>query len=154
MGYIHDLRKIEGVGHRPLLMVTGGVFLFNSENAVLLERRRDDHTWCVPAGSMELGETPEDAARRELLEETGISAGELTLISVLSGERCHFTYPNGDEVYCVDFNFLCRSFSGHLVSQKEEVCELRFFPVSALPHDLNANDHQVIRQILAEHLLD
>ena len=63
MGYILDLRKIEGVGHRPLQMVGCGVFIFDEQDRVLLEQRTDDGTWCVPAGSMELGETPEEAAR-------------------------------------------------------------------------------------------
>jgi 8-oxo-dGTP diphosphatase len=39
---------------------------------VLLVRHRD-HGWVPPGGKVEADETPQDAARRELLEETGIS---------------------------------------------------------------------------------
>lgn len=99
MGYITDLRKIEGVGHRPLQMVACAVFLFDDEGRVLLEQRADDRTWCVLGGSMELGETPEEAVRREVLEETGLALGNLELYNIMSGEDSHFTYPNGDEVY-------------------------------------------------------
>ena len=77
MGYILDLRKIEGIGHRPLQMVACAVFLFDENGKVLLQKRADDFTWCVPGGSMELGETPEEAARREFFEETGLELYEI-----------------------------------------------------------------------------
>lgn len=39
----------------------------------------------IPAGVMEMGETPEDAARRELEEETGYTGGEWSLLMTVSG---------------------------------------------------------------------
>ena len=147
MGYIADLRKIEGVGHRPLQMVGCGVFLFDEQDRVLLERRADDGTWCVPGGSMELGETPEEAARRECLEETGLLAKDLRFFNMQAGEKRHFTYPNGDEVYALDINFVCRSYEGTLKRQEEEVLQLQFFGKSELPNDLSAFDKELIETI-------
>lgn len=147
MGYIIDLRKIEGVGHRPLLMVACGVFLFDEYNRVLLEQRTDDGTWCVPAGSMELGETIEETAKRECLEETGLIVKELQFYNVQSGENHHFIYPNGDEVYAVDINYICRSFSGELKMQKDEVLQLKFFSQGKLPESINSNDREIIENI-------
>ncbi len=150
MGYISDLRKIDGVGHRPLQMVGCGVFLFDEQDRVLLEQRADDGTWCVPGGSMELGETPEETARRECLEETGIHVKNLQFYNMQSGEKHHFTYPNGDEVYVLDINFVCRSYEGVLRRDEEEVRQLRFFAKDELPEDLCETDKEIIEVIWKE----
>ena len=147
MGYILDLRKIEGVGHRPLQMVAGVVFLFDEQGRVLLQKRADDHTWCVPGGSMELGETPEEAARRETFEETGLVPGKLEFFSIVSGEEAHHIYPNGDEVYAVDINYICREHTGTLRKQEDEVLELKFFDQKELPETISESDRKVLYQI-------
>ena len=55
---------------------------------------------------MEIDEKVEDAAKRELYEETSLIAKELTLLGVFSGEDMHNFYPNGDEVSNVDIVFI------------------------------------------------
>lgn len=148
MAYILDLRKIEGVGKRPLQMVTCDVILFNKEGQVLLEKRADDETWCVPGGSMELGETTEEAARREFFEETGLTLEKIELYDVLAGENTHFIYPNGDEVYAVDIYYIGKKYTGELKRQIEEVLELKWHDVNVLPETLNRNDRYVIEKYL------
>lgn len=49
----------------------------------------DGAVWGVPGGGVEFGERAEDAARRELLEETGIAAGQMTLLSVFENIFLH-----------------------------------------------------------------
>ena len=70
MGYIMDLRAY--AGHRPLIQVGAAVLVEDGEGRLLLQKRTDDHLWSFSAaGSMEPGESAEETARRELLEETG-----------------------------------------------------------------------------------
>lgn len=129
--YIMDLRKI--VGHRPLLQVGASVIVENEQGQVLLQRRADNHCWGYAGGSVELDEVVEDAARRELLEETGLTAHTLELFGVFSGKEMHYVYPNGDEVSNVDIVYLCRSYSGELKRQEAEVEDLVFFSPDDLP---------------------
>lgn len=51
---------------------------------VLIERRNPPLGWALPGGFVELGETLETAARREMNEETGLELGELKLLGVYS----------------------------------------------------------------------
>ena len=134
-GYIMDLRKL--VGHRPLLQVGAGVIVENEKGEILLQKRADNHCWGYAGGSVELDEVVEDAARRELYEETGLIALELELFGIFSGPDTHYIYPNGDEVSNVDIVYLCKSYEGSLKCQAEEVEELRFFPADALPEELS-----------------
>lgn len=129
--YIMDLRRI--VGHRPLLQAGASVLLEDARGRLLLQRRADCHLWGYHGGSVELDEVVEEAARRELFEETGLRAAELTLFGVFSGPDMHFVYPNGDEVSNIDHVYLCTSYSGTPCPQPEEVEELRFFAWDELP---------------------
>ena len=136
MGYIMDLRAY--VGHRPLIQVGASVFVEDGQGRVLLQLRTDDHQWSFSAaGSMEPGESPEETARRELLEETGLTAGTLELYGVYAGPEEHYFYPNGDEVYNVEFAYACRDWTGTLKCQEGEVEALRFFTLDELPRTLS-----------------
>ena len=135
MGYIMDLRAF--VGHQPLIQVGSAVFVEDGQGRLLLQRRSDNHLWSISAaGSMEPGESAEETARRELLEETGLSAHKLELLGVFTGSGEYHVYPKGDEVYNVAFVSVCRDWSGELKRQAEEVEELRFFALDDFPEDL------------------
>jgi 8-oxo-dGTP pyrophosphatase MutT (NUDIX family) len=142
--YIMGLRKI--VGHRPLMLVGASVLVVDSRNRILLQQRRDNGCWGYAGGSVELYERVEDAARRELLEETGLTAQTLTLYGVFSGPESHYVYPNGDEVSCVDIVYVCRDYAGTLTPQENEVMALEFFAPDQLPDNLSPPVARVIRQ--------
>jgi ADP-ribose pyrophosphatase YjhB (NUDIX family) len=60
-----------------------GIILFRGEDVLLIRRGRPPGVgqWSLPGGRQELGETAEAAARRELLEETGLECGALTMVA-------------------------------------------------------------------------
>ena len=82
MGYIMDLRK--HIGHSPLIGVGATTLVFNNKNELLLNLRTDTNTWGIPGGAMELYETIEETAVRELKEETGIKEADLRQLHVFS----------------------------------------------------------------------
>ena len=131
MGFILELRK--KIGSRPVIMAGAGVILLNEKNEILLGRRTDNDYWDYPAGSMEIGESFEECARREVFEETGLTCGKLEYFMELSGEDTFYEYPNGDQVYLAVIIYICRDFSGELKVQEEEVYEQRFFPIDRRP---------------------
>ena len=131
MGYIMELRKV--TGSRPLIVAGAGVILVNDRNEILLQKRSDNGCWDYPAGSMELGESFEECARREVLEETGLTCGRLEFFMELSGKGSFYEYPNGDQTYAAVIIYICRDFSGRLKECDEEAITQRFFPLDELP---------------------
>jgi len=132
MGYIMDLRK--HVGHEPLIVLGATTLVFNDKNELLLNLRSDTNTWGIPGGSMELYETIEETAIRELKEETGITAEKLELVTVLSGKDYYFEYPNGDKMCTVIVLFKVLDYSGRINVSDNESKQLKFFKLDALPN--------------------
>jgi len=108
--YIKNLRKL--VGHMPIMLCGASVIVENDKREILLQLRRDNKCWGYAGGSIEIGEVVEDAAKRELFEETGLVANSLELFNVFSGKDLQYIYPNGDEVSIIDIVYICKDYSG------------------------------------------
>lgn len=141
--YIMELRKI--VGHRPLLQVGASVIVEDTQGRILLQLRSDNRCWSYAGGSVELDESVEETAARELYEETGLIANSLELFGVFSGKEYHYVYPNGDEVSNVDIVFICKNYSGELKCQAGEVERLEFFSADDIPAELSPPTKPQIR---------
>ena len=146
--YIMDLRKI--VGHRPLLQVGASVIVEDSQGRILLQLRSDNHCWGYAGGSVELDEAVEDAAKRELWEETGLIAESLALFGIFSGKDTHYIYPNGDEVSNVEIVYICKNYSGILTCQKGEVDRLQFFHPNEIPKNISPPIQKAIEKWIKE----
>ena len=140
------LKKIrEKIGHSPIIIPHSVVLLFNENNEILLEERLDDGYFDFPGGGMDLGETAEEAASRELLEETGLIADELEFFKVYTGEITHYIYANEDEIYGVDSVYICKKWHGELTPQVDEVKALKFYPLDKLPEKMWIRNKQIIK---------
>lgn len=123
----------------PVVVQTGAsIIVEDSEGRILMQQRQDDGTWSYPGGRIEIDETVEDGARREVREECGLEVGELTLLGVFSGRELNHVYPNGNEVCGVDIVYVSRDYKGTLASQDGEAKAMGFYPVDALPQPISA----------------
>lgn len=143
--YVQEMRKL--IGHKPLLLCGASVIVLNGQRQVLMLRRTDNGCWCFPGGGMDLGESTEETARRELREETGLTADELSIFDIFSGRRLHYIYPNGDEVHNLDVVYVCTRYSGELKID-EESQEYRFFDIADLPAEISPPVKPVVEALI------
>ena len=115
---------------QPVLAVAAVVF--DHEDRLLLVRRAKEPSlgaWSIPGGAVELGETLQEATVREVLEETGVQADPIDLITFV--ER--IVPGNGDrpQYHYVIAEFLCRWKSG-VPSPSDDVDRAFWVPRSEL----------------------
>lgn len=143
--YIKKLRGL--VGHIPLSLCSAGVIIIDKNKRVLLQHRTDNNTWSIPGGIIEPGENVEEAAKREVHEETGLTVDELQLFNIYSGEEQHYIYPNGDEVYFINIVFITKMFQGKTVADGEESNEVRFFEIDNLPKEITPTNREFLKEL-------
>lgn len=111
--------------------------LINDANQVLLHRRADNGAWALPGGRMEIGESIETCAVREMFEETGLQVKIKRMVGVYSDPKdyCILRYPNGYAVHYLIVVFEVEQLGGELKISHESK-ELGFFDVDALPEGM------------------
>lgn len=144
MSYIKELRKY--VGHAPILTAGVGLLVFNNENKILMQLRTDYNQWGFPGGSMELGESFEEVASRELKEETNLEIDDLKLIKVLSGKDTYREYPNGDKLYDITAIFVIKKYHGELKINDDESKRLDWFDINDLPENMTSYTKNYIQK--------
>ncbi|MEY4023563.1 MAG: hypothetical protein RLZ23_524 [Actinomycetota bacterium] len=123
----------------------GGLVVDTTGKLGLLIGRRDQKDtsgkrilWSLPKGHIEEGETPEEAALREVHEETGIesiiekSLGVIDFWFMAGGKRIHKTVHH----------YLFRESGGLLAPQETEVDEVAWFPLSEIVERLAYPDEK------------
>src|SRR5690606_15840272 len=125
MSYVEELRKI--VGHRPLILVGVAVAVINEKGQILLQKRPNG-IWGIPGGLLELGESTEEAGRREVKEETGVEIGNMQLLHVFSGKQYFVKLPNGDEFYPVTIAYVSKDIKNSTIKvDRVESIDAQFF---------------------------
>ena len=150
--YLWHLRQ--AVGSDLVLMPGAMVAVQRDDQRVLLTKRADDETWCLPAGAAEPGGSFARTAIDELAEETGIEVSERDLIpfGCLSEAEAHtIHYPNGDITHCFALCFLARAWQGEARPDQQESTEVKFVNLDALPESLHAPTAHAL-ELLAAYL--
>ena len=131
MSYIAWLRS--KIGPQKTILTFATVVLRDAQGRILLQRRGDIDIWGLPGGILEPGESLQECARRELLEETGLAAEELGLVGIYTEPRYDTTYPNGDQVQQFTVCFQGQRAGGRLQIDGQETRALAFYEADQLP---------------------
>jgi ADP-ribose pyrophosphatase YjhB (NUDIX family) len=129
---LEPLRETLFTRHTPL--TAGDAAVIDSAGRILLMQRTDDHKWALPAGGLEVGETPVDGVLREVFEETGVRCQAVALVGVFDSRLCG--YYSRHHIYII--TFLCRPI-GDIPShfQGDETLDTGWFAEDALPEALH-----------------
>lgn len=140
--YIKLIRK--KVGHQNIFLNFVVGIIFNSKGDILLQKRGDSLKWGLPGGAVELGESFDQAARREVFEETGLTIDIKDLLGIYSGKKYHEIRSNSDETQPVVVAFYATANSGNLNVTGDETVELKYFNENKLPKIHNQQHTDII----------
>ncbi|PQP80696.1 NUDIX hydrolase [Paenibacillus sp. PCH8] len=122
------------IAKRSHIIVKAAVRAENDQGELLLIQHAEYGHWRMPAGEMRPGEAIEDAAHRELWEETGWTTDTMTLEGLYSGPDLRHLHTSGDEEYYVIALFRAQIIQDHLVeSRVNSDAGLKFFAMESLP---------------------
>lgn len=114
-----------------------GVILEHEGGVLMVKRRYEPRAgaWCLPAGFMEYGETPQRCAVRELSEETGLLGRIVGLFGVYAG-------LDDPRVRSVLILYLAERVSGRLTAGDDAI-DARYFPRRKLPRAIAFTSHRL-----------
>lgn len=148
MGYIEELREL--IGHKRINLCGSVAVIGNGAGRILLQHRTyPKGKWGLPGGLMELGESTEEAARREVMEETGLVLGKLNLLGIYSGPEYLCVAENGDEYYTVITAYWTDEFEGAPAVCDGESVALEWRDVSELPGNIARTHRQILDDYIA-----
>jgi len=121
-----------------------GVLLHTARGVLLVRRKYEpaEGAWCLPAGFMEYGESPEQCAVRETREETGLVVRLQSLFGVYAG-------MDDPRVRAVLILYTAERIGGRLRAG-DDARAARFFPLDRLPERIAFAAHRkALRELAA-----
>ncbi len=112
----------------PKVDVRGVVF--NEVGSILLVREKADGCWSLPGGWADLGDSPAEAAEREIYEEAGYHAKAIRLLGVLDRNKGE---PKPRPYFIYKLFFRCEISQPAALSDNPETDAVDFFVIEALP---------------------
>ena len=107
---------------------------FNAKSEILLQKRADNGWWGLPSGYVDIGESVEQGAVREIWEETGIYTRVKRLVGIYSEPQHNVisAYSDGSLIQFAIVVFECEYFSGQL-RISDESTDIGYYPPDDLP---------------------
>lgn len=140
---IENYKQCTGCGKRFYFNAKpcAAIWLSNSKGEILLTKRAGDpfkDWWDTPGGFVEENETLEDAARRELMEETGLKVTDLQYMGSLFED-----YNYGGEIVPIVAVFFEGKIDGNeVVKVDDDVSDYKFVPLEEIDFGQIAFDNQ------------
>jgi 8-oxo-dGTP pyrophosphatase MutT (NUDIX family) len=129
------------IGLRPSVSAV----IFDARGRLLLQQRSDGGQWGLPGGSVEIGESVQEAVIREVREETGLRVAPGRLIGIYSEPALQVVrYPDGNVWHYINVCFECAVRYGTLTTC-DETLALAWVPPARLPRTLLPNHRIRIR---------
>lgn len=132
-------------------LAAGGIIIRPTDDgskSVLLVHRPRYLDWSFPKGGVKEGETVEDAALREVEEETGLRC---RILGKLLIARYHYRTAKGNLRPKAVHYFLMEEFSGQITTDGAEVDEARWFDARDAEEKLSyKDDREILRRALGE----
>ncbi|HEY0429639.1 MAG TPA: NUDIX domain-containing protein [Pyrinomonadaceae bacterium] len=129
--YLKALR--EKIGNEILQIPSAAAIIRDERGHVLLVKSASADCWGLPAGAIDLGETPEEAVLREVFEETNLIVKIKSVAGVFGGKNFRYVYANGDEVEYFIVVFECEILRGELAARDGEISEIKYFAPGEMP---------------------
>ena len=143
--YLGQLRAL--AGDRTLMFVGARGLVLDDSGHPLLIKRADNGVWAMPAGAMELGESIADCAVREVYEETGLQAAEVTPFAFYTGPAYTFTNMYADTYQLFVVAFRIDRWAGELTRVTDETTDAGFFAPDAMPTPLSRTVHETLADL-------
>lgn len=113
------------------LVVAVTVFVEDQDGRALLIQRSDNGLWALPGGGQEIGESVTDAAKREVLEETGLTIDVTGVVGIYSNPAHVIAYDDGEVRQ--EFSVCLRGHaSGGTLTVSDESTNVRWIPPTDL----------------------
>lgn len=145
MEYFKYVRQY--MGHKPVILPGSVVIIVNEREEILLQQRHNGN-WGLPGGLMDMGESFEEVASREVFEETGLTVKSLCLLNVYAGSKYYLKVSNGDELYSATAVYFTQDVRGKMKIDYNESKDMKYFAPSHLPASLAENDKGFIEDYL------
>jgi ADP-ribose pyrophosphatase YjhB (NUDIX family) len=109
--------------------------VLDGRGRIALVHRKDNDLWALPGGGMELGESIEDCAVREVKEETGLDVEITGLVGVYTNPHHVMKYDDGEVRQQFSLCYTTRLLGGELSfdSESTDIAWVEPDAVSALP---------------------